>query len=512
MSKQIHETHNSNLLNEDVAPLPKQLRSLLEGSPVCNKIIDLESRLRYMSSAGQQQLNIKNVEALYGSTFPPDFYPEPWRTKVAERLAQAKAGNSSSLECPVLDSNGIPVWYDTTFVPARDDSEEIQYIIVTSVNITERKRAEDESRQHIDELAHVSRLSTMGELTTGIAHELSQPLAALTLYSTAASAVAQTQNAGNRELQDILEKIEDQALRAGEIVRRLRDFVSKKKSNRTWTDINTLLLTVAKLVEPDFRAAHVTLCLKLDESSPRAPIDDIQIQQVVVNLVTNAIAAIKEEQIVPRTVTISSRVLDSGEVEVVVSDTGIGIGEADLDRIFDSFYSTKPNGLGMGLPISRSIVKSHNGRIWVESKVGEGTTFGFTIPGNQNTSIEEFPSVYVVDDEAAIRDSLSAMLRLNGITVRSCSSAANFLEAIESLELAHPICLVADIQMPKMNGIDLLRRLREMNADFPKIMMTGHADEEVKAQSLELGAVKVIEKPFVQSELVSFIKESLARK
>ena len=133
-------------------------RTLLEGSPVCTKIIDLDFRLLYMSAAGQQQLKISDVQPLYGCPYPPDFYSEAMRAPLVKHLERAKAGEISSVECPVLDTEGDEVWYHTTFVPAHDDEGRIKYIIVTSVDITERKRAEEELRIHAVQQEAVAKL------------------------------------------------------------------------------------------------------------------------------------------------------------------------------------------------------------------------------------------------------------------------------------------------------------------------------------------------------------------
>ena len=141
-------------------------RALLEGSPVCNKILDLDSRLQYMSSAGVQQLKIPDIESFYGRTYPSFLYPDSVRAPLVEHLERAKAGETCSVECPLLDADGCEVWYHTTFVPARDDQGRIEFIIATSVNITERKRAEEDARVTRAQLEHVAMINS---IRTGVA-------------------------------------------------------------------------------------------------------------------------------------------------------------------------------------------------------------------------------------------------------------------------------------------------------------------------------------------------------
>ena len=201
-------------------------RALREGSPVCNKIIDLDGRLQYMSSAGVNQLKIPDVTQLYGCTYPSELYPMWIRAPLVEKLDQALAGEISSVDCPLLDADGNEVWYHTTFLPACDDEGRIEYIIASSVNITERRRAEEEVRQIQEKLARVARLNTMGEMATGLAHELNQPLAAISNYVfSGEQSLAASPSPDIEYLQTLFGKLEGQATRAGEIIRRLRDFI-----------------------------------------------------------------------------------------------------------------------------------------------------------------------------------------------------------------------------------------------------------------------------------------------
>ncbi len=271
-------------------------------------------------------------------------------------------------------------WFQTRGEALRDENG-VPYRMAGSIrDISERKRSEEEARKQRDELAHVSRISTMGEMATGIAHELNQPLAAISLYSDAARAIAGRADSDPRELQEILGKLEDQAIRAGDIVRRLRDYVKKTGSVRMPADLNSLVQDVAKFVEPDIRKAEAKLVVQIQEPSPSVLIDEIQIQQVLVNLIRNAVDAMQETPSGQREVIVSTRVLQDGRSEVAVSDAGKGLARDELEQAFSAYFSTKQEGLGMGLPTSRSIVEAHGGKLWAEPNTGPGVTFGFTIP------------------------------------------------------------------------------------------------------------------------------------
>jgi PAS domain S-box-containing protein len=255
-------------------------------------------------------------------------------------------------------------------------------IVVTSTirDVSDRKQLEDESREHRDTLAHVARMSTMGEMATGIAHELNQPLTAIATYCHTTKWSAERFTACPPELIDSLEKIEKQAIRAGDIVRRLRQFVRKSKSEEVPVDLNSLIGDVARMVEPDVRQSDVVLELNCHGVPLAVSVDEIQIQQVLVNLIRNSIDAMKDTPDEQKRVVVSARSSETGFAEIAVIDLGPGLSPQDMEQVFEAFYSTKPDGMGMGLAISRSIVEFYGGKFFVESNAGQGVTFRFTLP------------------------------------------------------------------------------------------------------------------------------------
>ncbi len=356
-------------------------RTLLQGSPVCIKIIDLDSRLQYMSAAGREQLKIADIEPFYGCKFPPDLYLEPWRKLANEHLERAKLGEVSSVECCVRDTLGNDLWYDTTFVPARDKEARVASVIVTSVNITNRKQLEIEAREHRARLAHVARLSTMGEMATWLAHELNQPLAAISNYCHAGKlALADVAETNPETLQELFGKLSDQVTRTGEIIRRLRGFVSQRTAAPSLVNVDEPIQEVLRLFESDLRQNEVTVEFQAIHSNCLAVMDEIQIQQVLVNLIRNALDAMSKSGPDQRILKITTSKTSDNLIEVAVSDTGKGIPADSSDAIFDAFFSTKPQGMGMGLAISRTIVESHGGRLWMAPNPDCGVTFHLTLP------------------------------------------------------------------------------------------------------------------------------------
>jgi C4-dicarboxylate-specific signal transduction histidine kinase len=248
------------------------------------------------------------------------------------------------------------------------------------VEIEERRRAEEQVQQHQAELAHVARLSTIGEMLMELAHELNQPLSAISSYSQACKRLLTFGGPDNsEELLASLHQVGEQADRAAEIIRRLRRFVTKAKPVQTAVDVNTIARDVAELTNLEARMAKVNVLYDLTHPLPTVVGDRIELEQVMVNLMCNAFEAMRECPEEFRRLTIRTAV-EGQSVRVDVCDGGKGIPPDATDRIFDRFFTTKPNGMGMGLPISRSIITSHGGILWVTTNSDRGSTFHFTLP------------------------------------------------------------------------------------------------------------------------------------
>ncbi len=248
-------------------------------------------------------------------------------------------------------------------------------------DLTEQKRNERERSARLDELSHVSRLSLMGEMASGLAHELNQPLTAIASYLQACQRLI---DAGNLEkLKPALNSAERQALLAGEIIRRMRAFVSKRRTTMAPTNINTLIQEAIGLCEANWRQNSVRLELKLAEPLPDVCVDSVQIEQVLLNLIRNSIEAMAEMPTdAKRRLSIETGSCEGSQVliQVTLKDTGPGLASDQVAHIFKPFHTTKPKGMGMGLSISRSIIEAHGGRLWVNSDAPGGATFHFTLP------------------------------------------------------------------------------------------------------------------------------------
>lgn len=247
-------------------------------------------------------------------------------------------------------------------------------------DITERKRAEEATRALRDELAHVARVSAMGEMAAGFAHELNQPLTAISNYAVGAIRRINSVNLTEKDTERVLQLVADQARRAGEIIRRIRRFVAKGTAEKSTVDLNEAILETAGLLNGEALKNEVELDLDLQEDLPDVMGDVIQIQQVILNLARNGIEAMGESSSRLRKLVISTELTAPETVLVKFSDTGPGLSPVVLKNLFDPFFTTKPGGMGMGLSICRSIIQAHDSELTVQSDKVAGAVFSFTLP------------------------------------------------------------------------------------------------------------------------------------
>jgi signal transduction histidine kinase/integral membrane sensor domain MASE1 len=280
-----------------------------------------------------------------------------------------------SFEYPAGTAGGER-WYAMSAVPLNRPEGGA---VVSSTDITERKRAELESQRSRQELAHFARVSTMGELTASLAHELNQPLTGILINAQTARRLLESGKADLAGLHAILLNIIEDDRRAADVIQRLRDMLRRGESDVSMLDLNALVRDVLKLLGSDIVIRNVTVVLDLDSQSAIVSGNRVQLEQVLLNLLLNAMESMAERTGGDRTVTVRTRRTDEHNVQASVEDVGPGLQSGTQETVFEPFYTTKASGMGMGLAISRSIIEAHGGMIWAENSP-IGATFHFRLP------------------------------------------------------------------------------------------------------------------------------------
>ncbi len=271
------------------------------------------------------------------------------------------------------------LWLAWSLTAVRQAAGRSAEIIGVGRDVTERRRAEERTRQNLQELAHAARLSAMGEMASALAHEVNQPLTSILSFSQACQRHFAIEEHVNDEVRHALARIAANAQRASDIIRHLRGFVRKTPLTRATADINRLSAAVIDLLEPELRQQRIALRQKLETPLPPVTVDPTQIQQVIFNLIRNSMEALNDDATAERVILITTGRHAAGQLALAVHDTGPGLSPHTAERIFDPFFSTKQDGLGIGLAICRSIIESHGGQLDAVPQ-SSGALFRFTLP------------------------------------------------------------------------------------------------------------------------------------
>lgn len=250
-------------------------------------------------------------------------------------------------------------------------------------DISDRKQAEADARRRMNEMAHMMRVRSMGDLASGLAHEVNQPLTAIISNAQACLRLIDSNRADPDIVRESLQQIARQGERAGEIIRRLRKYVEKGELEKSPADLNTSVVEVLELLSHELQVNRVRMFVGTAPQLPRLEVDRVQIEQVLLNLIRNAVEAMAEAGVEPAELHIeTAEKLQDGAAGVIISvqDNGPGISSKDAETLFEPFYTTKSNGLGQGLSICRRIIQAHGGRIWAEQATPRGARFSFWLP------------------------------------------------------------------------------------------------------------------------------------
>jgi PAS domain S-box-containing protein len=284
-------------------------------------------------------------------------------------------------------SDGSKRYVSVSGLPVFDETGRFVGYRGVGRHITERKRAEEALRSAQAELAHANRVATMGQLTASIVHEVSQPIAATVLNAQAALRWLGAQPPNLNEVRQILDQITDDSKRAGDIIDRIRALIKKAPPRKEGLEINEAILEVIALTRGEVLQNSVSVRTQLAEGLPLIQADRVQLQQVILNLIVNAVEAMSDASEGARELLISTGGDASNGVLVSLRDSGPGLDPANLERLFDAFYTTKSSGLGMGLSICHSIIEAHGGRIWAGANEPRGAAFHFTLPLEQDEAV-----------------------------------------------------------------------------------------------------------------------------
>jgi two-component system, LuxR family, sensor histidine kinase DctS len=276
--------------------------------------------------------------------------------------------------------DGHLLWGRSTTWLVRDAQGTPQYVVSQVQDITDSKRLEEQTRQQQAALAHALRVATMGETLAQIAHEVNQPLASIANFANGLVARLDRNGVERATARAVAVQIADEAVRAGEVIRRLRDFLRKSEPKRATYDANTIVRDALRLVRAEVRQHAIRLELGLTRDPMPVAIDPVQITQVVVNLLRNAVDALLPQPPGERELAVGTERCGTGAIAILVRDSGVGLPNVPDGAIFEPFFTTKPEGLGLGLSISRSIVQAHEGDLWARRNATRGTTVGFTLP------------------------------------------------------------------------------------------------------------------------------------
>ena len=356
----------------------------------------------------------------------------------------------------------------------------------------------------------MSRLTTMGELTTSIVHEVSQPLGGMIARAAAGARWLAAEPPDIAEARLALDNIAADGKRAREVIARIRALTKRQVPRMELLDINRKILDVVALTEQELRSHDIALRTEFDRTLPHVAGDRVQLQQVLLNLIMNAIEAMSGVRDRARELTIVSRQDDANGVQVEVRDSGTGLDPERAERVFESFYTTKAEGIGIGLSISRSIVEAHGGRLWASAERAARGGLPLLAAGCAGGTImsEERAVVFVVDDDPSMRRSLDTLLRSVGLDVHVFSSAQEFMQAARP---DAPGCLVLDVRLPGMSGLAFQQELVKSGVALPVIFITGHGDVPMTVRAMKAGAAEFLTKPFDDQVLLDAIHAAIER-
>ncbi len=497
----------------------ERYRTMLDEMEEAYYEVDLDGNFTFFSDALCRQLGYTREEIM-GMSYKV-YIPRENAKKVFEAYNHVYLTGEpvKSFASAQIRKDGTQVFTEDSIFPLRNENDEVIGFRGISRDVTGHKRAEEERRQLEQKAQFASRLASVGELASGVAHEINNPLTAVIGY---AHLLLERKDVPEDIRRDV-EVINEGAQRVAGIIKKLLVFARQTKPERTYVDINEIISTTLELRAYSLQSNNVKVVLQFDPDLPLTVADPGQLQQVFLNLIINAETevklahgggkmAIKTEQI-------------NNTIRVSFKDNGLGIAKENLERIFNPFFTTRRvgQGTGLGLSVCHGIITGHKGRIWAESQLGKGATFIVELPVVTEDKQLELPEpvakkpdkvtgakILVVDDEAVVRQFVSQMLIDEGHEVEVTDSAESALETIKSKDYQ---VIMLDIKMPGMSGIELYKHFQKVSLSLAEkvIFITGDVMGPSTMAFLSRTKVPYIIKPFDAKQLRAEINGVLAR-
>ena len=354
-------------------------RNLFENAPVGIALTGSDKRFAEVNPAFQRMIGYSEDELR--RLTPADITHEEDRAATKAVFFEFATGADSPkrFEKRFWHKDGSVVWGDVSAFSVAPVAGSSPFLAAVVVDINDRRRAEDDLREVQAELAHVARLTTMGEMAASIAHEVNQPLSGVVINGNACLRWMAGDPPNMAEAREAVQRIIRDGKRASEVIARIRSLSKKSVAEKEPLDLNETIAEVVAFVQGELRRTRAALRTDLAGDLPRVIGDRVQLQQVVLNLVLNGLEAMSTVADRPRELVIETKGEEAGHVCVAVRDVGVGLDPESIHRLFDAFYTTKSGGMGMGLSISRSIIENHGGRLWAVPNQGPGATFLFTV-------------------------------------------------------------------------------------------------------------------------------------
>jgi PAS domain S-box-containing protein len=360
----------------------RKLASLVENSFDFIGLATLEGQVLFVNPAGQALVGLEGNEHARSTTIP-DYVVREDQEKMMQQVLPIVMRDGhweGEMQFRHFKTGKAISMHQHIFFAGEPGSERRLALATVSRDITERKLAEEALRAAQADLAHVTRVTTMGELTASIAHEINQPLSAIVTNANACRRLLAVPSPDLDEIRQAVTDIADLGTRAGEVISRIRTFMKKAIPMKTQVDLNQVIAEVLALIPAEMATHKIAVVTELSPGLPPVLGDRIQLQQVLLNLIMNGIESMTSRSDRPRVLLIRSQTQESGHVLVAVQDSGTGLDAKAMSHIFDTFFTTKSAGMGMGLAISRSIVEAHGGRLWPVPDASEGAIFNLTLP------------------------------------------------------------------------------------------------------------------------------------